>query len=294
MKANHWTDAYGRWVKWMLVGGLALLLCCLVAFVVFLAGGGKGSLASDMDASAGTPSPDRQGDTTQGQSHDTRAVQGIIPVYDDRHVILPETPDAGQEYQDQLIFVGDSLTAHLMDRGVLADGKLTKQVWRTQSAMLNLNANVVSARILLPGTMEAMTVAEAAAIVKPEIMVVTLGTDWGVSYLNETDFKACYTALVKAIQEASPRTTVILQSIFPVTADAETAKFNNEKINTCNHWVKGVAAENGCFYLDTQSVLKDESGALKAEYCNSADGIHLTAEAYEAILGYIRTHAYAP
>ena len=51
------------------------------------------------------------------------------------------------------------------------------------------------------------------------------------------------------------------------------------------------AAENDCHYLDTQSILKDDKGNLKAEYCNSTDGIHMGANAYVAILEYIRTHA---
>jgi lysophospholipase L1-like esterase len=120
-------------------------------------------------------------------------------------------------------------------------------------------------------------------------MIITLGTDWGVSYLSESEFKACYSALIKDIQKASPKTEIILQSIFPVTAGCVT--LDNSKINTANKWVKAIAAENDCHYLDTQSILKDDKGNLKAEYCNSTDGIHMGANAYVAILEYIRTHA---
>lgn len=202
---------------------------------------------------------------------------------------LPETPDAGMTYQDKLIFVGDSLTAHLVNREVLTGGKMTKQVWRTENNMLNLNSEVTAAKIIYPETGESMTIAEAAAKAKPEIMIVTLGTDWGVSYLTEADFKSCYTNLIRAIQAASPDTTVILQSIFPVTTSA---KLQNDKIDICNGWVREIAADCGCPYLDTQSVLKGADNALKPEYCNSNDGIHLHKEAYEVILQYIRTHAY--
>jgi lysophospholipase L1-like esterase len=204
-------------------------------------------------------------------------------------VTLPQTADAGLAYQDRLTFVGDSLTAHLINRGVLTGGTNTKQVWRSESNMINLNSEVTSAKIILPGTGEKMTIAEAAKEAEPEILIITLGTDWGVSYLSESEFKDCYTKLVKAIQKASPKTTIILQSIFPVTAGCAT--LDNAKIDNANKWVKAVAAENECRYLDTQSILKDENNFLKAEYCNSADGIHLGANAYEAILGYIRTHA---
>ena len=204
-------------------------------------------------------------------------------------VTLPETPDAGIAYQDRITFVGDSLTAHLINRGVLTGGTNTKQVWRSESNMINLNSEVTSAKIILPGTGEKMTIAEAAGVAEPDILVITLGTDWGVSYLSEEEFKACYEKLVKAIQKESPRTTIILQSIFPVTATC--AALDNAKIDNANKWVKAVAAANGCYYLDTQSILKDENNSLKAEYCNSSDGIHLGTNAYEAILGYIRTHA---
>ena len=67
---------------------------------------------------------------------------------------------------------------------------------------------------------------------------------------------------------------------------------DNAKIDNANKWVKAIAADNGCRYLDTQSVLKDDKNCLKAEYCNSADGIHLHDATYEIVLQYIRTHAW--
>ena len=204
-------------------------------------------------------------------------------------VTLPLTPDAGISYQDSLTFVGDSLTAHLVSRGVLTDGKDTKQVWRSESNMINLNSEVTSAKIVYPATGEKMTIAEAAGEAKPPILVITLGTDWGVAYLSEAEFKDCYSKLIREIRAASPDTVILLQSIFPVTKDCKV--LDNAKIDTANTWVRAIAAENGCRYLDTQSVLKDESNCLRAEYCNSDDGIHLTKSAYEAILAYIRTHA---
>ncbi len=251
----------------------ALLLLLLVLTIVFFATRSCRFDPADEEASSET---DR---TQEGTSDD--------PAESDT-VTLAETPDAGIAYQDSIVFVGDSLTAHLINRGVLTGGQETKQVWRTESNMLNLKPGITSQKIIYPETAESLTIAEAAGRKKPKILLITLGTDWGVAYLSETDFKACYAELVQEIRKASPDTTVILQSIFPVTADA---KLDNQKIDTANRWVKAVAAENGCRYLDTQSILKDENNCLKAEYCNSTDGIHLGTEAYKAILTYIRTHA---
>ena len=204
-------------------------------------------------------------------------------------VTLEATDDAGAEYQDSLVFVGDALTANLINKGVLTGGTNTRQVWRTESNVFNLNAEATSTKIIFPGTGEQMTVAEAAREAKPSVLIITLGADWGVSYLSEEEFKACYDKLVKAVQKASPKTDVILQSIFPVTAGC--SSLDNARIDTANKWVKEVAAANECYYLDTQSVLKDENNCLAAEYCTSPDGIRLEQEAYQIILAYIRTHA---
>lgn len=261
----------------LMATGILLLVTviCLISFIV--AGTPKDPV----------PPKDTEAESSAVSQPDDTSAPAVNPSVG--QTPLPETPDAGLAYQDKLIFVGDSLTAHLVAREVLTGGKMTKQVWRTENNMLNLNSEVTAAKIIYPETGESMTIAEAAGKAKPEIMIVTLGTDWGVSYLTETDFKACYTALIRGIQASSPETTVILQSIFPVTTSA---KLKNDKIDVCNGWVREIAAECGCPYLDTQTVLKGADNALKPEYCNSSDGIHLHKEAYVEILKYIRTHAY--
>ena len=273
MPTNYKTESVERLTRIALLVTAALLVLLLALTVVFFA---------TKPSNKPVKNPETTDAATNGEGESTP------PPVDDG-VTLPLTADAGIAYQDKIIFVGDSLTAHLINRGVLTGGTDTKQVWRCENNMMNLNSEVTAAKIIYPGTGEKMTVAEAAARAKPEIMIITLGTDWGVSYLSETEFKACYTALVKAIQKASPKTKIILQSIFPVTAGC--TALDNTKIDTANTWVKAVAAENGCYYLDTQSILKDERNCLKENYCKSSDGIHMGREAYVAILEYIRTHA---
>ena len=275
MSTSQKPESIERMIRLSLLIMTALLVLLLALTVVFFA-----------TKPSNKPVTPQDSDSTVADTNEESA-PADTPV-DDGVTLLP-TPDAGIAYQDKIIFVGDSLTAHLINRGVLTGKTDTKQVWRCENNMMNLNSEVTSAKIIYPGTGEKMTVAEAAAKAKPEIMIITLGTDWGVAYLNETEFKACYSDLLKAIQKASPKTEIILQSIFPVTAGC--TSLDNAKIDTANKWVKAIASENGCCYLDTQSILKDEGNCLKAEYCNSTDGIHLGTEAYVAILEYIRTHA---
>lgn len=271
MPTNHRTESVERLTRLLMLVTAAMLALLLILTVVFFV---------TKPSNKPTKKPDQNVTDDAGTPQETPVDDGVT---------LPLTPDAGLSYQDKIIFVGDSLTAHLINRGVLTGGTDTKQVWRCENNMMNLNSEVTAAKIIYPGTGEKMTVAEAAAKAKPEIMIITLGTDWGVSYLGEAEFKDCYTNLIKAIQKASPKTEIILQSIFPVTAGCVT--LDNAKIDTANKWVKAIAAENGCHYLDTQSILKDEKNCLKENYCNSNDGIHMGKEAYVAILEYIRTHA---
>ena len=272
MPTAHKTEQVERLTRLLLVAIAGMLVLLLILTVVFIATKPSNKPVKDPDK---TPAANVSGDP--------------VPPPEDDGVTLPLTPDAGIAYQDKIIFVGDSLTAHLINREVLTGGTSTKQVWRCENNMMNLNSEVTSVKIIYPGTGEKMTVAEAAGKARPEIMIITLGTDWGVSYLSESEFKDCYAGLIKAIQKASPKTEIILQSIFPVTASC--TNLDNTKIDAANKWVKAIAAENGCRYLDTQSVLKDDKNCLKAEYCNSSDGIHMGRNAYEVILQYIRTHA---
>ena len=273
-KKNYYKILMGM----LLTTGLLLLVCVILLISLLISQNGKDPLP---------PSENVPGETQSGDSSSDTEAPVVNPNVG--QTPLPETADAGLAYQDKIIFVGDSLTAHLVSRGVLTDGELTQQVWRTENNMLNLNSEVTAAKIIYPQTGESMTIAAAAGKSKPEIMIITLGTDWGVSYLTEADFKDCYTALIRDIQAASPDTTVILQSIFPVTTSAN---LSNDKIDICNGWVTEIAAACGCPYLDTQTVLKGADNALKPEYCISSDGIHLKKEAYVVILQYIRTHAY--
>lgn len=227
-------------------------------------------------------------------SQDTQADTGDLPTSTtpDPSVTLKESADMGQAYIDSIVFLGDSTTYHMKSRGVLTGGKDTKQVWSGALGTLTLDGNIHKTTIVYPKTGTEMTVAKAAEQETPQYMVITLGVN-GVSFCTETQFKAYYGKLITSIKQASPETKIILQSIFPVTEsyDAGGHGITNAKIDAANAWVMQIASEHGCKYLDTASVLKNNQGAMIALYDNG-DGIHMTAEGYQAILQYIRTHGY--
>ncbi len=206
------------------------------------------------------------------------------------NAVLGETEDAGQEYIDKLIFLGDSTTYGLRANKVLKDGKETKQVWTPTNGYITLSS-VNTVLIWYPDTDEELTIKDAAAKKKPEYLVITLGVN-GVSFMGEEYFKKEYGKLIESIQEASPDTKIILQSIFPVASNYESLKsINNEKIDTANRWICQLADEYKIKYLDTNSVLRGSDGWLVSSYQNG-DGLHLTAEGLNLELNNLRTHAW--
>jgi lysophospholipase L1-like esterase len=205
-------------------------------------------------------------------------------------VQLVETEDMGQDYIDNIIFLGDSTTYGLKAYSVLSGGKDTTQVWTPSSGTLTLSQQSF-ATIVYPETGNEITIQAAVEVKQPTMMVITLGVN-GVSFMDEEYFKSEYTSLVKGIQEKSPNTKIILNSIYPVASNYEYLdSINNEKISAANEWVKAVAKETGVRYLDTQSVLHGDDGFMIYEYSNG-DGLHLCADGFKVVLNYIRTHGY--
>jgi hypothetical protein len=214
----------------------------------------------------------------------------------DDGVTLPATSDAGIAYQDSIIFVGDSTTAHLRSRGVLTGGTETRQVWVPSDNTLLLDFNITKKKIVYPATGIEMTIAEATEKDKPAYMILTIGLNGITSFVNNKNlYQNCYGSLIDTIKKASPDTKIILQSVYPVAANQRTftadAVTLNGYIDILNGYVKELAADKEVRYLDTNSALKGPDGLLPESYQNG-DGIHLTAEGYRVILDYIRTHGY--
>ncbi|MHB1152280.1 MAG: SGNH/GDSL hydrolase family protein [Eubacteriales bacterium] len=204
--------------------------------------------------------------------------------------VLALTEDMGDEYINRIVFLGDSTTYGLKKYGVLTDGTKTKQVWTPVSGTLTLSYATFST-ILYPDDGSEIIIKDAVSKRKPDILVITLGIN-GVSFMDETYFKSEYTKLILLIQEASPDTKIILQSIFPVAKSYVNKKsINNEKIVNANIWIASIANETGVKYANTASVLIGSDGYLPEEYQNG-DGLHLNEISFAIELNYLRTHAY--
>lgn len=197
-------------------------------------------------------------------------------------VILLETEDAGMEYINKIYFVGDSTTYHFHKAGIDKS-----HIFVPESLTLTLSSNITTIKVGNKG----LTIPEAIKDAECEILIITMGLN-GADNFSEIKYKTYYKKLIDAIQESSPSTRIILQSVFPVTKSYSDYNngITNVGIDRINEWTKQIAYDEGLHYLDTQSILKDENGA-QFDYYSVQDGVHMNKKAYEAIIYYIRTHA---
>lgn len=206
--------------------------------------------------------------------------------------LLTETEDAGQEYIDKMVFIGNSITYRMASEYTLP----FSQVWVCKLGTISL-ANFFLNDINYyppedPDNPVELSLAECAARRKPEYVVITLGThDAGVT--PESEFKRIYIQIIDTIKENSPDTKIICQSIFPVVDSVvdPNEHLSNEAIATANNWVIEVAEQTGSKYLNTYEVLADENGSMKEDYA-PWDGIHLVGRGFQTVFRYIRTHAW--
>lgn len=238
-----------------------------------------------------TPKDGADPDTKQEK--DTQTIAPTLPSP------LPESADMGQGYIDSFIFLGESTTYHLKNRGVLSGGTNTTQVWGPKSGTLMLDLNTASCRIVYPETDEELDLCRAMSQKKPRYLLLTFGLNGATASISrgEEYFKKCYSRLISSLSTASPQTVILLQSCFPIAKSMDMSGYSvdvatlNGYIDTINGWTRELADSLSLGYLATAEALKDKDGFLLESY-QVGDGYHLTREAYIVILDYIRTHGY--
>ena len=207
-------------------------------------------------------------------------------------VELGETEDAGQEYIDKIVFLGDSTTYWLAGYGVLP----FSQIWCDAIGTLSLfNWEVDTIAYYEPGSSEdpvQLSLKDCMARRKPEILVITLGLN-GIAILDESQFRDYYVNMLTALQQASPDTKIICQSIYPVDDSQVPEGISNAKVVAANGWIRDIAEQMGVRYLYSHDILMDETGNLRSDYDNGDGmGIHLDTDGLNAVLQFIRTHAW--
>lgn len=261
----------------------AVLVCVVCALAALLTVGITLTLLKrGKPETPGTPADSVQTDTTgDGESTD---LANHYQIDNTSSALLTETADAGTEYLDSTLFLGDSNTVRLYNNGLISLQQFcAKEGIGTQVA---LNEGIVTFK----NDTTHYTIAQAVAKMKPRRVVMTFGTnDTG---MEVADFISNYTALVQAIQEAYPYTDIIVNTVPPIPENhSNYPHMDQAKIDDFNMALLNMCEQLGVKFLNTAEVLKGENGYGQPDYYTDGD-IHLKSAGLKAALNYLRTHAY--
>lgn len=197
--------------------------------------------------------------------------------------LLTETADAGTDYLNDTLFLGDSNTVRLYNNGLISLQQFcAKEGIGTQVA---LSEGIVTFKKVS----NHYTIPQAVAMMKPRRVVMTFGTnDTG---MEVSDFIAHYTALIQAIQQSYPYTDIIVNTVPPVPVDhSNYPHMDQAKIDDFNMALLDLCEQLGVRFLNSAETLKGSDGYGIADYYTSGD-IHLKSAGLKAVLNYLRTHA---
>ena len=272
-KGNFWQrmDLRSRMFFVLALCSGALLITVIAAFAAVHTAG-----------AAGPKTPEDDSTVVSGSDYDQNA--NSIDAAQFEAVILPETADAGQEYIDNTLFLGDSNTARMYrmfdycsyENAIGSVGMAARQLEDY-------------ACVKFAGYSGYKTMPEAVALMQPQRVIITFGTnDAG----TETDeFIAAYEAGIQAVQAAYPSVDIIVNAVPPIGRSHIGSHLDQSQLDAYNHAIAQMCEDNGWKFLNSAPALKGDDGYAKSDYVE-ADGIHLTASGMDALFAYIRTHSY--
>lgn len=254
----------------------AVLVCILCVLAVLLTFGITTTLLKKEEPAPSVP--ESAADPTPGED-----LSGHYQIDNASTALLTETADAGTDYLNDTLFLGDSNTVRLYNNGLISLQQFcAKEGIGTQVA---LSEGIVTFK----KDPNHYTIPQAVAMMKPRRVVMTFGTnDTG---MEVSDFIAHYTALIQAIQQSYPYTDIIVNTVPPVPADhSNYPHMDQARIDDFNMALLDLCEQLGVRFLNSAEALKGSDGYGIADYYTSGD-IHLKSAGLKAVLNYLRTHA---
>lgn len=255
----------------------AVLVCILCVLAVLLTFGITTTLLKKEEPAPSVSEP------AEGPAAPGGDLSGHYQIDNASTALLTETADAGTDYLNDTLFLGDSNTVRLYNNGLISLQQFcAKEGIGTQVA---LNEGIVTFK----KDSNHYTIPQAVAMMKPRRVVMTFGTnDTG---MEVSDFIAHYTALIQAIQQSYPYTDIIVNTVPPVPADhSNYPHMDQAKIDDFNMALLDLCEQLGVRFLNSAEALKGSDGYGIADYYTSGD-IHLKSAGLKAVLNYLRTHA---
>lgn len=238
----------------------------------------SGDIAGDISGDISPETPPETGISPEGGE----PVPGATPEPEPLPEETPEptaTPEpeirigrVEDDYFSDALFLGDSRTVGLYKYGVW--GETATFYASTGMTIYKLfGAEIVE----LPEQPDPISVEEALQHQSFSKIYIMMGINEVGSGTTES-FAQAYGEVVARLQELQPDAIIYIQSILKVSqARSDKGDYiNNEAIQARNDALSQLADGEKVFYLDVNSALCDENGALFGDY--TFDGVHLKAK----------------
>lgn len=277
---------------------VVILAACLLLFSGCVSSDGK-----DESSESSTPSQSSEVSqiTSSSQQEDSQASESsessVESSESNADSSEPSEPTSGPvetSFYDDAVFIGDSVSLRLDMYCQAHQGALGKAQFLTAGSLGSGNAleKVTSDSVHPYYQGEHMSVEDGVKASGAKKVFIMLGMNDVGLYGVEDSVKNMET-LTERILEKNPDAEIYLQSMTPMLTGHERKVLNNENLDKYNAGLKELAKEKGYHFADVASVMKQEDGSLKPEYCSDPEGmgIHFTDAGAEAWIDYLLQNA---
>lgn len=230
--------------------------------------------------------------TTDTYSSVKQNKSSIISFHKNSTVLL-ETEDAGKDYINQTLFLGDSNTVRFMSF-TDTDGN-TYTTKNNTIAVVGMGVQAIDSLECMEFSTGIFTMVDSVKILQPQRIIITFGTNNLSSTDNESDqnaFIETYTKQLQEIQDAYPSVDIIVNAIPPVSKSTIYTNIHNNVIRKWNDALITMCTKNDWHFLNSQEVLLNTQTGYAYDEMMDTDGLHLSKTGVQTLFQYIRKHAY--
>lgn len=258
------------------------ILAVIIAMLISLFGSGRNAQVSSLASSEASDTSDLDASGVAAHS----AIENVVAT-EYTGTVLPQTEDAGQEYVDDTLFLGDSNTVRM-----LSYRDVTGVTQQNAIGVVGMGIQSVTSYkcVKYQGYTTLQTMPQAVAITQPRRVVINFGTN-NVGSMAVATFIDYYSDAVQAVQASYPTCDVIISAVFPVDINCSASGITLAKIDAYNVALAALAQELGCKFLYWSEALQGSDGYALSNYTVS-DGYHVSRDGMQALFNYFRTHAY--
>ena len=189
--------------------------------------------------------------------------------------------DATDGYLNHCIFLGDSRTVAAKDYAYVNDSDALCQVGINHLAFMTNVFQMCNGEQINLDTFLGKYAAE--------VIYISLGVN-GINSIDDTTYRNGYKRLVEHVKKACPGSIIVLEAIWPVEdTGLYSYAVKNADVDKYNEFLHELAGEEGCYYLNIDSVLKDADGTMINRF-DGGDGLHYSKSSYDTIFDYIIHH----